>query len=200
MSGCVYLRLFNVQIRFREPTTGPYREQSNRLRSAYWSEVSLAGSSCSPGHVTPTEDLTKFSSIGFVTSPPRPSTACKQRVKWCTEKLGGRAPFQTACQNSKPLRRRCGKTFERSPSIPVNPLWTDRGASPARRRCGNLIGCGRDCTARLAHTPRTRPACPACYSVCVLESRVCDSAWQQISSTETVQTLRHTPRHHPRPR
>ena len=34
---------------------------------------------------------------------------------------------------------------------------------------------------------RTRVAC-------------CDSAWQQISSTETLQTLRHTARHHPRPR
>ena len=107
----------------------------------------------------------------FSTSPPRPSTACKKRVKCCAEKLGGRAAFQTACQNSKPLRRRCTKSVKRSPSVPVNPLWTDRGASPARCRCSNLIGCGRDCTARLAHTPRTRPACPACYSVCVLESR-----------------------------
>ena len=115
--------------------------------------------------------LRKVTSIGFVTSPPRPSTACKQRVKFCTEKLGGRAEFQTACQNSKPLRRRCNKSVKRSPSIPVNPLWTDRGASPARRRCANLIVCGRDCTARLAHTPRARPACPASYSVCVLESR-----------------------------
>ena len=62
-----------------------------------------------PGTLSHTKITNVFYSR-FATNAPDPGRSSAGEVNCCTEQLGGRAAFQSACQSDQPLEQNSGKT------------------------------------------------------------------------------------------